>query len=514
MTKNAKRAKKQQLIELLQFYSQDINRNGFHYNIKKITNALGITDRTLRRYIQELKEEKIIEKTGNYVTKKHSSRVRFLTAPPSISRETILSLEKAANRNANETEIENPSYKNLLNEIDTLVNKNNEWSPVRIFNTCRYAQWETGKKRVRKHEDFKGRVYSNLSFTKSMKKGKEYKTTDCRISREKMLEMLGLENYMEIYDICSEIPRLTAVYNGIHAFNEIEDYYNFLALKARVSITREAAKSIFMRCYFEKSEKAAWRNFANSADYKKHAITRGDFLAFFEATKSELKPLGNFVFILTSYIEQAVLNEFKGYKPLNVYDGFYSGFRLGGKIKKFLAEKCSKLFSRFGGIDKDQYTQNQYTLDQNNSDQHPSESLAENIINIREYTICGQNSKGDDNGGEKALKGGEILTCGQNFQVDDNKGAAKETLTCGQNSKGEDNLRGGLFSDGYNVEEDAPKPISPIKRLEMVIEENERKYDLSKGLSYKEYTCLPKSEKGLYISVRSRSGAVLIKKPA
>jgi DNA-binding Lrp family transcriptional regulator len=414
MTRQEKKAIKQLLIELLQFFAQNINKNGFNYNPKKIANILGIKESTLRKYIGELKKEGIIERTGNYETGKHSQRIRFLIDPPSITRGTLLAIEKSKiiDKSPNEIEIKNPIYDKLLNEIDKFVELNNKWSLLRIFNACRYVQWETGNTKIRKHIDFKGRVYSNLSFTKSMKEGKEYKDTDYRLSRADMLKEMGLENYVEIYDICSEVPRITAVFNGIHTFNEIKDYYTYLIQKAGISITREGAKKLFMRCYFEKSDKAAWRNFTNNEDFKEYPISKNDFLAFFEATKKELKPLGNFVFILTSYIEQVILHEFREFKMVNVYDGFYSNYRLGGKINKFLNENCGRLLNEFGGKDKDHFNQEYINQDHcnlgyNNQDHINQDHDLKNIFNNK-YPIC------DTNLEEPSKK--DLLICDTNLE--------------------------------------------------------------------------------------------------
>jgi Fic family protein len=76
---------KKQLIDILRLFPQNINRDGFNYPIKKCTQILGMKERTLRKYINELKKEGIIERTGNYETGKHSQRIRFLNDPPTIS---------------------------------------------------------------------------------------------------------------------------------------------------------------------------------------------------------------------------------------------------------------------------------------------------------------------------------------------------------------------------------------------------------------------------------------------
>jgi hypothetical protein len=330
-----------------------------------------------------------------------------------------------------------------------------------------------------------------------------------------MLKAIGCEDYIEIYDICSEIPRLTAVFNGIHTFNEIEDYYTFLIQKSGVSITRAEAKKLFMRCYFERSDKVAWRNFINSKDFKEFPICKNDVLSFFEATKWELKPLGNFIFILTSYIEQAILHEFREFKMLNVYDGFYSNYRLGGEIERFLNENCGKLLNKFGGIDK-----GKFSLDHNpgyiNLD-HNLDHDPKNINNIILYPLCDTNlTPPDVEPGldplipicDTNLRDPLIPICDTNLgnpvipicdtNLEPRKKAHRikiepekeDLLICGTNSK------------------------SPIAKLNQTIRENEAEYDNDQPLNFKQWEKLPSTEKTFYKPVRLFMGLMFIKENA
>jgi hypothetical protein len=494
MTKQEKSIKKRQLMELLQVYSQNANDKGFNYNYKKIAKALNMSARSVRRYIAELRNESILEKTGNYETGKHTIRIKFLVQPPEITKETIILTENIKiDNNKKETIVENPTYKSLLDTINDLVNKNNTWSPITLINTCRYVNWKTGKERITSHTDFKGRVYSSLSYSKSMKEGKIYKNNDFRLDRYTMLKKYGLEDYQEIYDICSEIPRLTAVFNGIHNFGEIEDYYTFLIEKAGIEIDRAAAKTIFMRCYFEKSVKVAWNNFEWSNDFKKLNIGKNDFFAFFETVKKELKPLGNFIFILTSYIEQAVLNEFKDFKLVNVYDGFYSNVRLGGKIKKYLNENCKILLSKVVGF----------------KDKNENLILDHNVIdhNLIDHNLIDQDQDISFISHKSPIIRPEfnkdtLVQGGQNL---------KDTLVQGgQNLK--DIEDGGIFGD--NFKDSNTQGESSIQHLNKIIAYNEQKFDMSSGISYFHYRELSEKERPLYIPLRGRFGIVYVKKAA
>jgi hypothetical protein len=338
-----------------------------------------------------------------------------------------------------------------------------------------------------------------------------------------MLKAIGCEDYIEIYDICSEIPRLTAVFNGIHTFNEIDDYYTFLIQKSGVSITRAEARKLFMRCYFERSDKVAWRNFINSKDFKEFPICKNDVLSFFEATKWELKPLGNFIFILTSYIEQAVLHEFREFKMLNVYDGFYSNYRLGGKIERFLNENCGKLLNKFGGIDKGKINQD-HDLGYINQD-HDQKIYINNIL----YPLCDTNLNPSDlepgldpviSICDTNLRDSVIPICDTNLEVPNTYNVARilevpkqeDMLICGTNleprkkahrimieTPKQDNLICGTNLD------------SPIEKLNQVIIKNEKKYHDDQCLDFRQWDKLPPTEKAFYKAVRLSMGVGFIK---
>jgi hypothetical protein len=190
-----------------------------------------------------------------------------------------------------------------------------------------------------------GRVYNQACFQKSGKK--TYKDDDYRILRSDYFEAMGLK-VTSLFDMKSQIPRITAVYNGIHHYEDIPDYYEWFRTKCELyKYTRQDIKDVFMRCYFEKDENAAWRHYRFSKMFKrddawfwrdnKIGWLEEDFRKLYQFIWSSIKPVGNFIFILTSLIEQTILYRAKrelNIEMINVYDEFLKINGGGGKVIK------------------------------------------------------------------------------------------------------------------------------------------------------------------------------------
>jgi hypothetical protein len=99
-----------------------------------------------------------------------------------------------------------------------------------------------------------------------------------------------------------------------------------------------------MRCYFEKDENAAWRHYRFSKMYKsddnwfwrdnKIGWLEEDFRKLYKFIWSSIKPVGNFIFILTSLIEQTIIYRAKkelDTEIINIYDEFFQAGG-GGKV--------------------------------------------------------------------------------------------------------------------------------------------------------------------------------------
>jgi DNA-binding Lrp family transcriptional regulator len=329
------------LPAILAQYQVDKDCTGFCYSTKKVCKALNIHKRTLNRYLYKLEEQGVIKYVGptrrgrriGYDTSQGKTlRYQFIIPP---TKEEVIEALKVEQLNYEGESTVKQSFDNpLLQLIEDIVQSNNEWSPLPITNTCRYEKWATGKIKKREHIDYRGRVYNQACFQKSGKK--VYKNDDYRILRSDYFKAMGL-NVTSLFDMKSQIPRITAIYNGIHHYEDIPDYYEWFRTECELyKYTRQDVKDVFMRCYFEKDENAAWRHYRSSKLFKsddtwfwrdnKIGWFEEDFRKLYRFIWSAIKPVGNLVFILTSLIEQTILYRVKkelDIKLINIYDEFF-----------------------------------------------------------------------------------------------------------------------------------------------------------------------------------------------
>jgi predicted transcriptional regulator len=328
------------LPAILAQYQVDKDHTGFCYSTKKVCKALNISKQTLNRYLHTLEANGIIQYVGptrrkkriGYDTSKGKTiRYQFIIPP---TKDEVIEALKVEQLNYENNDTVKQSFDNpLLQLIDDIVQSNNKWSPLPITNTCRYEKWFTGKIKKREHIDYRGRVYNQACFQKSGKK--KYKDDDYRILRSDYFKALGL-NVTSLFDMKSQIPRITAIYNGIHHYEDIPDYYEWFRSECELyKYSRQDVKDVFMRCYFEKDENAAWRHYRTSRMFKadnnwfwrdnKIGWMEADFRKLYQFIWASIKPVGNLIFIITSLIEQTILYRAKkelNVELINVYDEF------------------------------------------------------------------------------------------------------------------------------------------------------------------------------------------------
>jgi DNA-binding Lrp family transcriptional regulator len=343
--KSYKRSNYERNLELLPAilaqYQLDKDHEGFCYSTKKVCKALNISKMTLNRYLHKLEEQGVIQYVGPTRDKKRigydtstgkTLRYQFIIPPSKAEVIEALKVEQLNYENINTVKqsFDNP----LLQLIEDIVRSNNEWSPLPITNTCRYEKWTTGKIKKREHIGYRGRVYNQACFQKSGKK--KYKNDDYRILRSDYFMAMGLK-VTSLFDMKSQIPRITSIYNGIYHYEDIPDYYEWFCTECELNkYTRQDVKDIFMRCYFENNEDAAWRHYRLSKLYKrddtwfwrdnKIGWLEDDFRKLYKYIWSSIKPVGNLIFILTSLIEQTILYIAKreyNVELINIYDEFF-----------------------------------------------------------------------------------------------------------------------------------------------------------------------------------------------
>jgi len=217
---------------------------------------------------------------------------------------------------------------NLINNIYSLVILNNSYSNITNSSSLRLIPV---LKRKKVSIELKGRVSNALCNSKSNEEGKIYRTTDKRPTRQKMLEIYGYGNYKKIFDIKSQIPRLTYILQG-GSYDDIGDFYKIRG------IDRANAKKWSMSCYFGKSSKMeAWhqlRTFYHEEKIRKEnwkkehqEVWNKYFGLVWEHTRGLITPIGTEIFLWTSYWEQLIIKEAREQlivHLLNVYDAFYS----------------------------------------------------------------------------------------------------------------------------------------------------------------------------------------------
>jgi len=209
----------------------------------------------------------------------------------------------------------------IFKDIESLVFENNKYTNLKNVSSLRY---ETEKKKVK----ISGRVCNYLCNTKSNKQGKIYKNTNFSPDRKFVLEIFGYTNYKEIFDIKSQIPRLTYILQGSN-YSNIDDFYYI------ENVNREFVKKIFMYTYFDKTlllgachslnNDLKERNLKYCNEQERKNWYR-DFEKVYNHFHNLIKPIGNEIFLWSAYWEQLIIKEAReqlGIYLLNVYDGFY-----------------------------------------------------------------------------------------------------------------------------------------------------------------------------------------------
>jgi hypothetical protein len=268
----------------------------------------------------------------------------------------------------NERETDNMGYNNLLNNLKSgndlkgnmiLKDHGLNLDLLDLYTLKVNSIYESNNlslRLVNSCNEEKGRVYNALCFSKSGKKP-YYAKNDYRIFRKDFLKAINLNNYTEVYDIKSEIPRVT-YWLETGKFFEIKDFYQTDQLE------REEAKKLAMRCYFDKSLKmgqhhwllARHKELAKemNVSLKDFTLTAGTktkerdkFEIMWNHIHSLMNPIGPKIFHWTSLIELMVIEKmWKKHNILivNVYDGFYSDKDCGKLIEKELADTVEELY--------------------------------------------------------------------------------------------------------------------------------------------------------------------------
>lgn len=379
------------LIEL----SYDRCDEGFRYNNQKISKLLNISKITVNKYIHTLQNRNIIRIVNNhYEVGKYCKRINWIELPTSEDNlkskeiyETIKKNRKIESRSKldrsvsnidNRSKIDSNIYSkinsnnNMIDDIsrniDNNINNNitcyheisyinyinsilnncieylNENIPddLQLKNNLRYEIGTTGRKRIRRYEKFKGRIYSRLCQTKSGKKEHYNSKWDIPF-RWELLEENGYGDYKEIHDITSQIPRLTGFLN-----NKIEwdcpDIYQMIIDKSGLNIPRNILKQLFMRFYFNDTTPLNnYTRYKRSNDYKVYPVSRNDFDTLNDCTFEIIgNSFQNLIFIYTSILEVLSVFYLKyryDIRVFNVYDGFYySDDNIDGILKDIVYE--------------------------------------------------------------------------------------------------------------------------------------------------------------------------------
>ena len=150
------RKEKEKILEMLPgiLATTAINPDdqGFLIDIRKITNKLNISYQTLMRYLWELQKQKRIRLIHRgYETGSHTMRWAFpYQKNPTV--QEIIQATDFLNSNKPVKEFEIDLTNPLLAEIDKMTNLVNEWSPIKLTNSCRWSEWKTGKIKIRDHK--------------------------------------------------------------------------------------------------------------------------------------------------------------------------------------------------------------------------------------------------------------------------------------------------------------------------------------------------------------------------
>ena len=369
----------QESLQALLFYfayksSECNDYKGTEYNPKQVMDIFNIKKSTLYNWIDKLEKKGLIKTNDSYSVKRFSRRVKvikfnydnpeyiqFCHEFKFLDKKSKFNFEDGMNRKYYTSYHERVKESNYFIEHDTVQARYIDFIDAYLYRIVEYINLHShpdfnliynlrflrydikrwGK--MRPVEEFKGRVFNLACLTKSGKEGKVYKKEDKRSFRTDFLKERGMDDYEEIFDIKSQIPRLTGFLNGTIEW-ESEDVYVQIKKRANVDLIRDNIKSQFMPLYFGKR---TLRQLYAGDKRKKNWIDKSKILSFedykkiYHATNEIIgKSFGNYIFVATSIIEILTLYRLikTGHKVFNVYDGFYSNEQIADLINKTVSE--------------------------------------------------------------------------------------------------------------------------------------------------------------------------------
>jgi hypothetical protein len=233
----------------------------------------------------------------------------------------------------------------------------------------------------------KGRPYSY--FCSTLNDNKKHKKVDYSFeTRKQFLNAIGLDDYYEVYDIKSEIPRINYLFHTGEWKNDKYDFYAEIikeygkAIGDKTALDRgetkfteynDSMKQLFMRIYFGKgTDKQSFNGYnkdklkrvnktkdyngLSDLDFFKYALNVGyevmykDWKTLCNITREICKPsLGPLIFWYSFFIETEVKIELlkRGKKVYNVYDGFYYNQDISEEIKDILKDKALYVYNKY-----------------------------------------------------------------------------------------------------------------------------------------------------------------------
>jgi len=240
---------------------------------------------------------------------------------------------------------------NNIDYLNSLITENNNYTSIQTISNLRFEQVTKYKKISLQ---VKGRAFNALCFTKSGKK--TYLKSDKRLNRKDYLKINGYQDYIEVFDIKTEIPRLTYILQGGN-YDDIQDFYIVAGLD------REAVKKFTMSAYFGKSAKAeSWHSLRRFLQDKKvskvsaelREIWNKEFYKVWDHIHNLMKPIDSEIFLWTSLWEQLIIKEAReqlGIILLNVYDGFYyKDINIKNELERIAKETSVIVKNKYKGI--------------------------------------------------------------------------------------------------------------------------------------------------------------------
>ena len=364
--------RKTMILMLLANNPLDLDEMGTLVRIKQIEKKLGIKKAALYRCLHSLENDGMIICTHHgYQTGINSKRWLITDQADKILKdennickfcELTLDYYKSFNENRtkplvieggnigyNQHHLNNNLLNIIINKINLLVIENNEYSKIKNMSNLRYVFCEKSKK-----YKIKGRVFNALCFTKSGKK-QRYMKSDKRLFRTEYLNYKGLPDYEEVFDIKSQIPRLTYILQGGN-YDDIEDFYSI------GGIERQIVKKLSMNTYFDKSKATGtwhtcrWfllkyfdKEQRQNKEIKEKAKEQFKkwFGTIWDYYSKLFTPIGSEIFLWTSLWEQLIIKEAReqlGVHIVNVYDGFYyNDYSIKDALNKIAGETSAEV---------------------------------------------------------------------------------------------------------------------------------------------------------------------------